>query len=290
MARLLGYYRSEPVDYVLLYRNGKVVREGAGIAFFYWAPTTSVVSIPTSTIDVPFILNETTSNFQAVTVQGQVTYRVSAPSAAAAILNFTIDPRTGAFTSTDPDKLPQRILNAVQTHLRPELAKRSLEDAVLQAAEMAAAVLERIKADTAVQAMGVECLSVFVSAVRPTPEMAKALEAEYREGLQQRADQAIYARRAAAVEQERRIKENELSTEVTLEEKRRELVDLRGENANRQAEYDARSNDHWLQPWRDTDPRVVLALALKLMGENAERIGNLTITPDLLSSVLAAKE
>ena len=49
--------------------------------------------------------------------------------------------------------------------------------------------------------------------------MGKALEAEYREGLQQRADQAIYARRAAAVEQERRIKENELNTQVLLEQR-----------------------------------------------------------------------
>ncbi len=155
-------------------------------------------------------------------------------------------------------------------------------------ASLAATVLAKLRQDPALAAIGVECLNLFFSAVKPTPEMAKALEAEYREGLQRRADQAIYARRAAAVEQERRIKENELNTQVTLEEKRRELVDLEGQNNNRQAEYNARSNDTWLQPWRATDPRVLLALAFKMMGENAGRIGNLTITPEILASIMQA--
>ena len=37
----------------------------------------------------------------------------------------------------------------------------------------------------------------------------------------QKADEAIYARRNTAVELERRIKENELNTEIAVEEKRR---------------------------------------------------------------------
>ncbi len=290
MAPLLGYYKSDPTDYILLYHGGKVTREGAGLAFFYWAPTASIVSIPISTIDVPFILNETTGNFQAITVQGQLTYRIANPKTMANILKFTIDPLTRKFIDTDPEKVAQRIINAVQMHMRPELSQRSLEDALREAAVIAVSVLARVKTDPTLAAMGVECLDLFFNAIKPTPEMAKALEAEYREGLQQRADQAIYARRAAAVEQERRIKENELNTQVTLEQKRQELVDLQGQNNNKQAEYDARSNDIWLAPWRNTDARVLLALAFKVMGENAQKIGNLTITPELLASIMGTKE
>jgi len=290
MAPLIGYYKSDPTDYVLVYNNGKVTSEGAGIAFFYWAPTTSIASIPTSTIDVPFILNETSGNFQAVTVQGQLTYRVADPKTMATILNFTIDPLSRGFISTDPEKLPQRIVNAIQANMRAELLKLALEDALRQSAAIAATVLTKIKAEPSLSAMGVECLNLFINSIKPTPEMAKALEAEYREGLQQRADQAIYTRRAAAVEQERRIKENELNTQVLLEQKRQELVDLQGQNNNKQAEYDAKSNDIWLTPWRNTDARVLLALAFKLMGENAQKIGNLTITPEILSSILGAEK
>ena len=78
--------------------------------------------------------------------------------------------------------------------------------------------------------MGTELLSVYFVAVKPTPEVAKALEADYRETLLRKADMAIYARRAAAVEEERKIKENELNTEITLEEQRQKLVDLQGQN------------------------------------------------------------
>jgi regulator of protease activity HflC (stomatin/prohibitin superfamily) len=290
MAPLIGYYKSNPTDYVLVYSNGKVTHEGAGIAFFYWAPTTSIASIPTSTIDVPFILNETSGNFQAVTVQGQLTYHIADPKTMASILNFTIDPFSRGFISTDPDKLPQRIVNVIQAHLRAELLKLTLEDALRRSADISATVLAKIKAEPSLAAMGVECLNLFVNSIKPTPEMAKALEAEYREGLQQRADQAIYTRRAAAVEQERRIKENELNTQVLLEQKRQELVDLQGQNNNKQAEYDAKSNDIWLTPWRNTDARVLLALAFKMMGENAQKIGNLTITPEILSSILSAEK
>jgi len=287
---LIGYYRSDPSEYVLLYRNGRITREGAGIAFYYWKPSSSIVSVPASTIDAPFILNETSGNFQAVTVQGQVTYRIAQPKTMAGILNFTVDPRTRRFISTDPEKLDQRIINAVQAQIRFELLKLPLEDALRQSADIAAAVLTKIKAEPMLAAMGVECLNLFINSIKPTPEMAKALEAEYREGLQQRADQAIYARRAAAVEQERHIKENELSTQVMLEQKREELVDLEGQNKTKQAEYDAKSNDISLAPWRSTDAKTVLALAMKMLGENAQKIGNLTITSEMLASLLSAEK
>src|SRR3972149_6936903 len=111
---LIGYFKGEPTDYLLVYSGKRLAREGAGLAFFYWRPNTSIVSIPTSTIDVPFILNETTGNFQAVTVQGQLTYRIAQPKTTAAILNYSIDPATRAYKSEDPDKLAGRIVNVVQ--------------------------------------------------------------------------------------------------------------------------------------------------------------------------------
>jgi hypothetical protein len=52
---------------------------------------------------------------------------------------------------------------------------------------------------------------------------------------------AIYARGAAAVEEERKIKENELNTDITLEEQRRRLIELQGENGLREAESRGRA-------------------------------------------------
>jgi hypothetical protein len=246
--------------------------------------------VPTSTVDAQFIFNETTGNFQAVTVQGQLTYRIADPKRMASILNFGIEPEGGNWTSTDPDKLAQRIVNVVQVYTRDELLKLSLEDALRQAAPIATGVLAKIKSEPSLAEMGVECVGLYFTSIKPTPEMAKALEAEYREGLQVKADQAIYNRRALAVEQERRIKENELNTQVALEERRRELVDLQGQNNLKQAEFDARANEIRLAPFLAADPRRLVALGLRELGLNAAKIGNLTITPEILASLLDARE
>jgi len=57
------------------------------------------------------------------------------------------------------------------------------------------------------------------------------LEAEYRERLQRDADRAIYERRTAAVEEERKIRQSELETDIDLEERRKELVVMQAENS-----------------------------------------------------------
>lgn len=288
----LKFYKSDPTEYVLVYRNGKVVREGAGITFFYWRPTSNIVSIPVSTVDANFVFNESTGNFQSVTVQGQLTYRIVDPKTTAKLLNFTI--RLGdrgqqiVYVSEDPDKLPQRIINAVQVHTRNELLRLSLEEALKQAEGLAQKVLAKIQESKTLTEMGVECMSVIFISIKPIPEMAKALEAEYREALQKRADEAIYSRRAAAVEKERKIKENELNTEVALEQQKKELVELQGTNIRKQAEDEAHATQVKFTAYQNVDPKILLALGFMSMGDRAEKIGNLTITPDLLATILGS--
>ncbi len=66
-------------------------------------------------------------------------------------------------------------------------------------------------------------MGLSILAIKPTPETSRALEAEAREQILLNADEAIYARRNAAVEQERSIKENELNTEIAVENKKRQI-------------------------------------------------------------------
>ena len=72
----MRYIKVPPTTYLMQFKNGRVVREGLGLSFFYYAPTTSLVAVPVGSADVPFIFQETTGDFQSVTIQGQVTYRV----------------------------------------------------------------------------------------------------------------------------------------------------------------------------------------------------------------------
>lgn len=286
----VAYFKAEPTEYILAYTSGKLTRQGPGSTFWYWRPSTSIVLVPIATTDALFVLNETTGNFQAVTLQGQITYRIVDPNKLAGLLNFTINPATRAYRSGDPEKLNQRIVNIVQTYTRNELQQRSLEDALRGAERIASAVLARIQQEQALAALGVECISLFFTAIKATPEMSKALEAEYREALQQRADQAIYSRRAEAVEQERKIKQNELSTAVDLEQRRQELVDLQGANASKQAEFEAEANRIQLLPYQALDTRLMLALAFRDFANNAQKIGNLTISSELLEQLVNAKQ
>jgi hypothetical protein len=282
----IAYFKSEPTEYILAYRNGTIVRQGAGRSFWYWRPSTSITLVPISTIDVPFMLGETTGNFQSVTLQGQITYRIVEPLTIAQLLDFTIEPRTRQHRSDDPGKLSQRIVNVVQTHTRNALQRQTLEQALRGAEALASTVLALIQEEQVLAAMGVECMSLFFTAIKATPEMARALEAEYREALQQRADQATYARRADAVEQERKIKQNELSTAVVLEQRRQELVDLQGDNARKQAAFASEATRIELEPFAALNPQLLLALAFRDFAGNAQKIGNLTITSEILEQLL----
>ena len=73
----IGFVKVRPTTYLIHYRRGQIVREGAGLSFFYYAPTSTIVSILLASADVPFVFQEATADFQAVTLQGQFTYRVA---------------------------------------------------------------------------------------------------------------------------------------------------------------------------------------------------------------------
>ena len=161
-----------------------------------------------------------------------------------------------------------------------------MEDALRKSENLAKTVLAKIKEDAMLNSIGIECLNIYFTSIKPTPELARALEAEYRETIQKKADEAIYSRRAAAVEHERKIKENELDSAITLEKNRKELVELEASNAIKEAEYKSKALSMELVPYQEIDPRILLALGMKALGENAEKIGNLTVTPDLLAAIL----
>jgi hypothetical protein len=42
----IRFIKVQPTTYLIQYRHGRVVREGVGLVFFYYAPTTSLVAVP----------------------------------------------------------------------------------------------------------------------------------------------------------------------------------------------------------------------------------------------------
>lgn len=309
------FRKANPTDYVLHFSHGRLVREGAGLSFFYFAPAATIVSVPLASANIPFVFTEPTVDFQTVTVQGQMTYRIREPKKAAAMLDFTVDGR-GRYCTDAYQKLPERLVYALQTLVRAEIQALPLRQALVHGDALTAHVQQRLNACAEAVQLGVEILVVAVLSLKPSPEMAKALEAEAREGLNRSADEAVYARRNAAIEQERRLKENELQTELLVQTKERELHEreldaqialelqraalTEQKTANERKEADSRSYalQSMIGPvqgldWRmlmmlnpqGGDARNTIAMAFQELASNAGKIGELNISPDLLRSL-----
>ncbi|MEQ1569551.1 MAG: SPFH domain-containing protein [Myxococcota bacterium] len=314
------YLKTTPVTYVLHYVNGKLHREGPGLSFWYFRPTSVIAQVPLGSVDVPFVFAESTSDYQEVTIQGDLTYRVTDAKRVAELLDYTVDAR-GRRASEDPSKLGDRLVNAAQQQARAFLKGKGLRD-VLAASDGLREQMRAGLVDSDVTRMlGLEILGLSILAIKPSPDMAKALQAAAREQLLREADEAIYARRNAAVELERTIKQNELETELAVQQKRRAvreaemaaaiaveeqreaLVDktvaIERKQALARAEALAKTIDTVRDvDWRTlmavtgggADSKTMIAMAFRELAENAEKIGQLNISPDLLTNLVQRSE
>ncbi|ABQ37111.1 SPFH domain-containing protein [Bradyrhizobium sp. BTAi1] len=219
----IRFIKAQPTTYLLKYRAGAVVEEGAGLSTFYYGPATSLVAIPIGSRDAAFIFQQIARDFQTLTIQGQVTYRIGEPKKAAAMLNFTLKRDGKTYESDDPEELPQRVLGAVEVLAQQAVKDMTLKEALRASDRIAEAIATGLQRRADIDALGLEILGVAVRAVKPTPETAKALEAEAREAILKTADEAIFARRNFAVERERAIRESELDTEIAVEQKKRAI-------------------------------------------------------------------
>jgi hypothetical protein len=332
----IQHIKFDSMTYVLHFKNGNIQKEGRGLSFFYFAPNSSIVAIPMGSNDLPFIFSESTNDYQQVNIQGQISYKISKPKELADVLDFTVNDN-GIYKKNDIEKLNQRIINEAQTATSAYIHSIKLKDAIRSAKAIQINILEGLKNSAAIGMLGIEILGANILGISATPEMARALETETREKLQQEADQAIYERRNFAVEQERIIKETELNTEIAVEEKQKQIAEKKMESMVQQSDNERKlremqleadisvenqrkefieqktANDKieaetqgyvleaTLKPYKEmdwkiltalsnnSDPRFNIALAFRELAENADKIGNLNISPDLLNSLLNEK-
>ncbi|WP_282148124.1 SPFH domain-containing protein [Algibacter lectus] len=334
----INYIKFDSMNYVIHYQNGKVKQEGRGLSFFYFSPNSSIVSIPVQSNDFQFVFKETTKDYQEVTLQGQITYKIQSPKQIAETLDFTVNNKK-QYLKNDYEKIQQRIINEAQTASASIIQRLNLKEALRQLEDIEKEIFSNIQKSKTVQMLGLEVLSVNILGVTPNPEMARALEAQTRESLQIEADQAVYERRNFAVEQERIIKETELNTEIAIEEKQKQIVEkkmetdvVKQENGQKLKEMEMKSNialeeqkktlidiqvtnekkeadvkeyvlNANLKPYKELDWKTLMAignngndagnniaLAFRELAENADKIGNLNISPELLDSIVRSKK
>jgi regulator of protease activity HflC (stomatin/prohibitin superfamily) len=224
----IKYIQFDSMTYAVHYKKGVLKREGKGLSFYYFSPNSSLAAIPLGSKDLQFIFHEMTNDFQTIVIQGQITFKISKPKQLAELLDFTINNKKNS-KEDNFEKIFQRLNNEAQTSTSSFIQNIKLKQALRSAKEIGAKIYEGLTTSESIDQLGVEVINVDVVGISPTPEMAKALETETREELQKEADQAIYERRNFAVEQERRIKESELNTEIAVQEKRKQIQEKEAE-------------------------------------------------------------
>ncbi|TAK63372.1 SPFH domain-containing protein [Methylobacter sp.] len=331
----IQYFKANSSTFVIKTVNGKVKQAGKGLSFFYNTATASIAAVPINAQETPFIFKLLTADFQSVTVQGQVSYRIASPEKMAELLNYNLKNDGSTYVSEDPLKLSDRVIHIVQAIVQTKVQNTALRDALKLGQTLVALLREQLAENSPLAVLGIALLDVSISAVQPTPETARALEAEAREAILKEADDAIYDRRKSAVEQERTIKEAELQTELSVQQKeqeieesrilnertiqrgkaeterehlqaeiaaetqRLELVELSSENSRRQADAEAYAITERMKAFRELpvenlkamalakmEPEQLLAMAFETLAQNAGKIGELTITPDLFGQAI----
>ncbi|MFD4374879.1 SPFH domain-containing protein [Streptomyces sp. NPDC058486] len=315
------HLRSAPTAHIRYQRGGRVVQDGVGVSFWFRALSAALSEVPVDDRELAVAFHARTADFQDVSVQATVTYRIGDPATAAARLDFSIDPDTGVWRGSPLEQIATLLTETAQQHALDVLARTPLARALVDGV---AAVRERITdglaAEPRLPATGIEVVAVRVVALRPEPEVERALRTPAREQIQQEADRATYERRAVAVERERTIAENELASKIELARQEERLVEQRGTNARREAEESAAADavraeaeavrkvrlsraeaeaarevgearaaaqTAWLQAHTVAEPGVLHALALARAAEQLPRIQHLTLSPDVLTGLLA---
>ena len=317
----LRHLRGSATAYVQHVTAGRLRHGGTG-ASFWFRPLSAVLSeIPVDDRELPLLFHARTADFQDVTVQMTLTFRFADPVLAAGRVDFSVDPDTGRWRGTPLEQVAGLLTESAQQHAIDLLAGGGLTTGLTAGVgPVRAAVATGLAADARLVETGIAVVDVRVVAIRPEPEMERALRTPTREQVQADADAATYARRATAVERERAISENELANQVELARREEELVGQRGVNARREAENAAAAaevaaesearrdrtaieveaertrvigeatgaaNRAELAAWAELPIETVHALALRQLATNLPQIHNLTVTPELLTGLLA---
>ena len=331
----IKYFKADSSTYVLKTASGKICKQGKGLSFFYNAATTSVVAIPVNVQEAPFIFTLQTADFQEVVVQGQVAYRIVDPVKIADVLNFNLKSNGQEYISEDPLKLSDRVVRSVQAIVQSKVQAVGLREALLINQVLVGVVLEGLSKQPSLSSLGIKIIDVSIAGVSPSPETSRALEAEARESILKEADDAIYARRKSAVEQERTIKEAELQTELIVQEKeqeieesqianerailrgrietererleadidaesqRKQLVLLSAENRKQESDAEAYSISSQMNAFKELpvenlkaialasmQPEQMMAMALESLAQNAGKIGELNIGPEVFGKII----
>lgn len=306
----IAQFRSEASNHVIRYRGGRRIGSGPGLAFWFLPELASIIELPMDDRQTTLFVKGRSQDFQDLALQGAVIWRIADPEKLANRVDFTLNLTTGLHNADPLARIESRLVSlAEQAAIEyfAEAAVGPLLDAGLSP------LRERLEATLfgapALAEIGVEVVSLSLGRLAPSKELERALQTPTFEALQQKADEATFARRALAVEKERAIAENELSNKIELARRENELIEKEAENTRARAEATAAAGVIEAEAeagriekvegarneaerdrtaiYRDLPQGVIMGLAARDFAQKLHGIEHLNVSPDLLAAIVA---
>ena len=236
----LKHLRSESNMHIRRFRSGKLVSSGKGLAFWFMPMGTSIAELPTDDRELQFIFQGRSRDYQDVTIQGEIIYRVTDPDCLADRIDFSINLESGLHRNQPLEQLATLFTSTAQKYAGRYIASKSIQTLVVDGAENIQISIEQgFASEQVFSEMGLQMVSLGIKSIKPVAELEKAMQIPTRESIQQNADEATFQRRALAVEKERAIAENELQNKIELASREEKLISQQGINERRRVEEEA---------------------------------------------------
>src|SRR5690242_21406944 len=112
------HLRVSPTAHIRALSRGKVVHDGPGLAFWFRPLPASMSEVPLDDRELPLLFHARTSDFQDVTVQATITYRVTDPAVAAGRIDFSLDPEKGTWRATPLEQVAGLLVESAQQYAK----------------------------------------------------------------------------------------------------------------------------------------------------------------------------
>ncbi len=318
---LVKHLRAETSSHILLSKGGRQVVSGRGLSFWFLPMSSSIAEVPVDDRELPVLFHGRSKDYQDVTTQGVISWRVADPERVADRIDFSIDFDSGTWVKQPLEQVAQLLTELAQQVAWSYLAHNDI-NAILQGGveQLRTLISDALSRDPGLAAMGIQAVTIRISSVRPTSEVEKALKMTTRERIQQDADKATFERRAIAVERERAIMENELQNKIELAKREESLIKQKGANERRRvaekneasklealakaervklhaaSEADsirtieaakAEAEKATMDIYRDLPQEVMYGLAARELAGNLPSVEHLTLSPELIGPALS---
>ena len=274
--------------------------------------------VPLDDRELPMLFHARTADFQDVTVQATVTYRITDP-VLAATGSTSHRHRYRSWRASPLEQVAGLLTQSAQQHGMEVLAGMELAAALIDGSARAGRC-RRAGGRRAAGGTGIVVIGVRVVALRAEPDVERALQTPTpgtgATGCRQGHLRTAGHRRPTRA----RHRRERTTNQIELAKREEELVGQRGQNRRREAETQAEAGRietrataertriladadagaarvvgmaaaeveaAQLDAYRALDTATVMALALKELAGNLPEIGMLNLTPDLLTPILA---